>query len=75
MMITTSPPTLSARGAAMPGVSDFGSATADPMALAVTPMEEFLFDLRGYLVLKKAIASDHLREINATLDPPLRKGE
>lgn len=48
---------------------------------AVTPMEEYLFDLRGFLVLKKAIAPDHLREINATLDtllaldPPLQRGE
>ena len=48
---------------------------------AVTPMEEYLFDLRGFLVLRNAIAPDHLAEINAaldtmlSLDPPLQKGE
>ena len=44
-------------------------------------MEEYLFDLRGFLVLRNAIDPDHLREINGaldallTLDPPLGKGE
>ncbi len=53
-------------------------ATSTP---AVTPMEEYLFDLRGFLVLRNAIAPDHLAGINAVLDtilaldPPLRRGE
>jgi len=34
----------------------------------VTDLDAYLFDLRGYLVLKNAIAPGHLRELNATLD-------
>jgi hypothetical protein len=59
--------------------------TTDPAMIAANPglseAEEFLFDLRGYLVLKGAIASDHVAELNATLDemidldPPLKHGE
>jgi hypothetical protein len=47
----------------------------------VTPMEEYLFDLRGFLVLRNVITPDHLAEINRSLDsilaldPPLQKGE
>ena len=54
---------------------------AAPDALAVTAMEEYLFDLRGYIILRNAIAPDHLTEINGALDnllaldPPLQKGE
>lgn len=33
-----------------------------------TEMEEYLFDLRGYLVLKNAVDTDHLALLNATLD-------
>jgi hypothetical protein len=33
-----------------------------------TEMEEYLFDLRGYLVLKNAVDKAHLEELNATLD-------
>ncbi|MFA7235455.1 MAG: phytanoyl-CoA dioxygenase family protein [Phycisphaeraceae bacterium] len=49
--------------------------------LAVDPMQEYLFDLRGYVVLKNAIAPDHLRQINDGIDriihlaPPLKHGE
>ncbi len=37
------------------------------------PMEEYLFDLRGYTMIEQAIDGDHLRAINAWLDvlPPL----
>lgn len=57
----------------------------DPAALAAAPgvsdEEVFLFDLRGYLVLKGAIAKDHVAELNESLDeiialdPPLTHGE
>ena len=33
-----------------------------------TEMEEYLFDLRGYIVLKSAVEADHLAEINAIVD-------
>ncbi|MGA1200019.1 MAG: hypothetical protein ACO36I_26275, partial [Candidatus Latescibacterota bacterium] len=33
-----------------------------------TEMEEYLFDLRGYLVLKNAVDKSHLEELNAILD-------
>jgi len=33
-----------------------------------TEMEEYLFDLRGYLVLKNAVDKAHLEELNAILD-------
>lgn len=37
-------------------------------------MEEYLFDLHGYTVIKEAIDSDHLRAMNDFLDalPPLQ---
>ena len=33
-----------------------------------TEMENYLFDLRGYLILPRAIDADHLAEMNAVLD-------
>jgi hypothetical protein len=48
---------------------------------AVSPMEEYLFDLRGFLVLRNVITNDHVRELNQVLDhilalqPPLKGGE
>jgi len=48
---------------------------------AVTPMEEYLFDLNGYLLLKNVLTRSHLAEMNdlltgiTTLDPPLGQGE
>ena len=33
-----------------------------------TEMEEYLFDLRGYLVLDQAIDPDHVGELNDVLD-------
>lgn len=47
----------------------------------VTPREEYLFDLNGYIILKNVLSSSHVAEMNAllteitTLDPPLRQGE
>ena len=35
---------------------------------SLTDLDAYLFDLRGYLVLKNAIAPDHIRELNAILD-------
>ncbi|MEX0774980.1 MAG: phytanoyl-CoA dioxygenase family protein [Phycisphaeraceae bacterium] len=52
-------------------------ATARP----VDAMLEYLFDLRGYVVLKGALDRDHLAQLNGSLDhimgltPPLRAGE
>ncbi len=49
--------------------------------LPVTDMERYLFDLRGYLVLRGAIAKDHVTALNdvldeiTQLDPPLAHGE
>ena len=39
-----------------------------------TPMEEYLFDLHGYTIIKGAIDPDHLRAMNDFLDalPPLQ---
>ena len=33
-----------------------------------TDMEEYLFDLRGYIVLENAVDADHVAEINAVVD-------
>ena len=33
-----------------------------------TPMEEYLFDLHGYTVIKGALDPDHLRAMNDFLD-------
>lgn len=47
----------------------------------VTPREEYLFDLNGYLILKKVLTPSHVAELNALLDtlthldPPLAPGE
>jgi hypothetical protein len=42
-----------------------------------TPMENYLFDLRGYLVLEEAVGPEQLQRINAAIDaiPPLGNGE
>jgi hypothetical protein len=54
---------------------------SSPPLPAVTSMEEYLFDLRGFLVLRHAIGKAHLAELNHSLDaiqvisPPLQKGE
>ena len=34
-----------------------------------TELEDYLFDLRGYLVLEKAVSTDHVRQLNTDLDP------
>ena len=39
----------------------------DP-ASTLTPMQEYLFDLNGYLVLRGAISADDVAEMNATYD-------
>ncbi|MEM7535304.1 MAG: phytanoyl-CoA dioxygenase family protein [Chloroflexota bacterium] len=46
-------------------------------ALKPTDLEIYLFDLRGYVVLKNALTSEEVAELNAGLDalPPLQKGE
>jgi hypothetical protein len=47
----------------------------------VTPHEEYLFDLNGYVILKNVLTNSHVAEMNALLtditrlDPPLRHGE
>ena len=33
-----------------------------------TEMEEYLFDLRGYLILEHAVEPDHVAQMNAVLD-------
>lgn len=38
------------------------------MNIAPTPLETYLFDLRGYLVLKQALAPGEVAAMNATLD-------
>ena len=51
---------------------------ADANAPVCTAMDEYLFDLRGYLLLKGAIDPDHVAELNAildriqSLDPPIQ---
>jgi hypothetical protein len=55
--------------------------TAGPDDAPVTPREEYLFDLNGYVVLRNVLAADHVAEMNAVLDgitrldPPLGPGE
>ena len=34
-----------------------------------TELEDYLFDLSGYLVLEKAISTDHIHQLNTDLDP------
>lgn len=54
-------------------------APAQPVGLSA--MDTYLFDLRGYLVLKGAIARDHVAELNGIIDdvirlePPIKPGE
>ena len=40
-------------------------------------MQDYLFDLRGYLILKNAVDPDHVTDLNAALDafPPLEWGQ
>ena len=42
-----------------------------------TPHDDFFFDLRGYIILKNAVAPDLLDELNGAFDnfPPLESGE
>jgi ectoine hydroxylase-related dioxygenase (phytanoyl-CoA dioxygenase family) len=42
-----------------------------------SPLDDFFFDLRGYLVLKQAIAPELVAALNGAIDalPPLRYGE
>ena len=42
-----------------------------------TPMDDYLFDMRGYLVLKEAVDADHIAALNAVLDsmPALEFGD
>lgn len=42
-----------------------------------TPLEDYLFDLRGYLVLQGAVSTDQVERINAALDaiPPLENNQ
>lgn len=50
-------------------------------AREVSAMDEYLFDLRGYLVLKNAVPVEHIDKLNAIIDqlmavdPPLKNGE
>lgn len=50
---------------------------SDKESVMPTPLEDYLFDLRGYLVLKEAISSEQLRHIHEAIDafPPLQPGE
>ena len=47
------------------------------MSNTPSEMEIYFFDLRGYLILKNALAIDEVAELNAALDliPPIKKGE
>lgn len=42
-----------------------------------TPMENYLFDLQGYVVVRNAVSREDVRELNAALDPytELENGE
>jgi hypothetical protein len=43
----------------------------------ISPMDEYLFDLRGYCVIRQALERDHLSALNAWIDalPPLDTGQ
>jgi ectoine hydroxylase-related dioxygenase (phytanoyl-CoA dioxygenase family) len=43
----------------------------------ISPMDEYLFDLRGYCVIPQALDRDHLAALNAWIDelPPLNTGQ
>jgi hypothetical protein len=51
------------------------------LPLPVTPREEYLFDLQGYLVLRGAVTPEHVDQMNRVIDgytamtPPLKHGE
>jgi hypothetical protein len=54
-------------------VQDMAKAAVEPFdvpdpATTLTPMQEYLFDLNGYLVLEGAISPDDLAAMNATYD-------
>jgi ectoine hydroxylase-related dioxygenase (phytanoyl-CoA dioxygenase family) len=51
--------------------------TAEMEARHPTPLDDYLFDLNGYLVLKNAIEPALIAEVNAAIDaiPPLAYGE
>jgi hypothetical protein len=55
--------------------------SAAPLPKTPSKMDEYLFDLNGFLVLKGAIAPDHVEALNGILDrivqlnPPLSRGE
>lgn len=61
-------------------VSVYGEAPKNAPA-SVTPEDEYLFDLRGYLVLKGVLDKSHIAQMNVILDeivhlePPLAQGE
>ncbi|MCF7817088.1 MAG: phytanoyl-CoA dioxygenase family protein [Kiritimatiellales bacterium] len=42
-----------------------------------SPLDDFLFDLRGYLILENAVDPEHLKELNQQFDnfPPLETNE
>lgn len=42
-----------------------------------TPLDDFLFDLRGYLILKGAVDLELVSDLNKTIDtfPPLEVGQ
>lgn len=48
---------------------------------SVSPLDEYMFDLQGFLLLKNAIDADHVAQLNAILDeitglkPPMRVGD
>lgn len=50
---------------------------SDPEPVAPTAMDDYLFDLRGYLVLEGAVDAGHVAELNGVLDaiPPIAPGE
>ncbi len=52
------------------------SPSNEPCA-TVSEMDKYLFDLRGYLVIKQAIDPAHLQALNAALDaiPAMKKGQ
>jgi len=64
-------------------VSSIGAGAAHTLKTPtpVTAHDEFLFDLRGYLILKGVIDAEHVAQMNAildkfvNLDPPLNFGE
>ena len=37
-------------------------------AAKTTDLEDYLFDLRGYLLLENAVDADHIQQLNTALD-------